>query len=421
MLDNTYAKPSEILLNNYNGKLKSFSTRAKSDITWVLEDNDKLGEVKARVSIPNFPDKTITVTRKSLPTLIPATKDDLVVIDLDSVQSTMSLVKAQRLLCKTFNITHDADPRLYTKAFAHAVLLWVSHGVLISPEMVEVMDITDTEEGLAFAESVEGTLVDLVEIKPIVGALDYVGSIKVATVTTTVIKSNPVVIPPTTSPEWTVVDWSIDNFTGDITDASRFSQTKISGIIKSNKAPFEPSGGLSGHISAAYYTLAVGEHLRLKLKIPGTVNDGTILLPKTVKGVSWFNESNAIEYPHVAFSADPNDALKFDEHGSYYLLFKNNKLELKTRDSSTGVESTTFFDYNPGVNDSLNIDYHRKDGQVFINIAGVHSLVVSDVNATIAMSLKGNEVNDVGGVMSFTSENVTDTLVKPDWINVSVV
>ena len=230
-----------------------------------------------------------------------------------------------------------------------------------------------------------------------------------------------VVVTPESTPEWTVVDWKIDNFTGDISDASRFSQEKVSGIIKSNKAPFEPSGGLSGHISAAYYTLAVGEHLRLKLKIPGTVNDGTILLPKTVKGVSWFNESNAIEYPHVAFSADPNDALKFDEHGSYYLLFKNNKLELKTRDSSTGVESTTFFDYNPGVNDSLNIDYHRKDGQVFINVAGVHNLAVSDVNATIAMSLKGTEVNDVGGVMSFTSENVTDTLVKPDWIIASVV
>ena len=230
-----------------------------------------------------------------------------------------------------------------------------------------------------------------------------------------------VVVTPESTPEWTVVDWKIDNFTGDISDASRFSQEKVSGIIKSNKAPFEPSGGLSGHISAAYYTLAVGEHLRLKLKIPGTVNTDTILLPKTVKGVSWFNETNAIEYPCVAFSADPDDSMKFNEHGSYYLLFKNNTLELRARDPSTGVDSTTFFDYNPGVNDSLNIDYHRKDGQVFINVAGVHNLAVSDVNATIAMSLKGTEVNDVGGVMSFTSENVTDTLVKPDWIIASVV
>lgn len=188
MLDNIYVQPSDVLVNNYNNRVKGFSSRAKRDITWVLEDNDQVEDVKVTVSIPGFPDQTTTITRKRLPDIIPATVSDIVVVNLDDVQSSMSLIKSQKQLCKTFNITHPADARLYTKAFAHAVLLWSTHGVLISPDMVDVIDLTGTQEALDYASTITGTLVDLVEIKPIRGALDYVGAIKVATVTSVVME-----------------------------------------------------------------------------------------------------------------------------------------------------------------------------------------------------------------------------------------
>lgn len=183
MTDNIYVQPSAVLINGYNDRVKSFSSRAKRDVSWVLEDNDKLENVKATVSIPGFPDRVITINRQNLPTLIPATDGDIVVVNLDDVQDTLAIGKTQREVCKAFNITNVADQRLYTKAFAHAVLLWTSHQVLISPDMVSITDLTNTEEGLAYAETVQGTLVDLVEIKPIAGALDYVGAVKVASIT----------------------------------------------------------------------------------------------------------------------------------------------------------------------------------------------------------------------------------------------
>ena len=192
MTDNIYVQPSAVLINGYNDRVKSFSSRAKRDVSWVLEDNDKLENVKATVSIPGFPDRVITINRQNLPTLIPATDGDIVVVNLGDVQDTLAIGKTQREVCKAFNITNVADQRLYTKAFAHAVLLWTSHQVLISPDMVSITDLTNTEEGLAYAKTVQGTLIDLVEIKPIVGALDYVGSIKVASVTSTVVTPPPV-------------------------------------------------------------------------------------------------------------------------------------------------------------------------------------------------------------------------------------
>ena len=188
MTDNIYVQPSAVLINGYNGRVKSFSSRAKRDVSWVLEDNDKLENVKATVSIPGFPDRVITINRQNLPTLIPATDGDIVVVNLGDVQDTLAIGKTQREVCKAFNITNVADQRLYTKAFAHAVLLWTSHQVLISPDMVSITDLTNTEEGLAYAETVKGTLVDLVEIKPIRGALDYVGAIKVASITSAVME-----------------------------------------------------------------------------------------------------------------------------------------------------------------------------------------------------------------------------------------
>ena len=425
MLDNTYVKPSDILVNDYNSRVKGFSSRAKRDVTWVLEDNDQLEDVKVTVSIPGFPDQVTTISRKRLPDLIPVTTSDFVVIDLDAVQSSMTLSKSQKQLCKTFNITHPADARLYTKAFAHAVLLWSTHEVLISPNMVDIVDLIGTQEATDYANTITGTLVDLVEIKPIRGALDYVGAIKVASVTSTVIQppappvdpvdpTDPVdPVGPTLTPEWTVVEY--DAVTGNgfegMGDVSNYSMFKKSGTVSKDKESTD--GSAVGYLSAAYYTLQEGDVVRLNMGQYVTDAQFTAFLGNSTD-VAVFGESQTIHYPFGMLTGEPSTettkSMGVEIHREMFTI---------THLDGLGGQITEKYNYEPDEGESLYLEYAYKNGVVTVNINGISTLTLQSENRTIIVPLVDGELGqELGGISTLHSEyrSVTDaSLQKPAW------
>ena len=431
MLDNIYVQPSDVLVNNYNNRVKGFSSRAKRDITWVLEDNDQVEDVKVTVSIPGFPDQTTTITRKRLPDIIPATVSDMVVVNLDDVQSSMSLIKSQKQLCKTFNITHPADARLYTKAFAHAVLLWSTHEVLISPDMVDVIDLIGTQEALDYASTITGTLVDLVEIKPIRGALDYVGAIKVASVTSAVVTPPPVdpvdpvdptdptdptdpidPVEPTSTPEWTVVEVEIDvtDPTLGMTNVSNYVISKQTGLISSDKPPLD-AHTYSGWIPSASYTIQDNETIRLEFKIQDN-EYGTTLPLYPEPGISGVTDGETVYYPYSLFAGD------HDSVGALNIVLQIRNGEFRIRNSTTVPDEKGYL-YTPGVDESVFIEYSSKGGIFTLNINGVTTYTLDTPYRTITIPLLDNETAaEVGGAGSFTSKYITDdtdVLPLPVW------
>lgn len=424
MTDNIYVQPSAVLINGYNDRVKSFSSRAKRDVSWVLEDNDKLENVKATVSIPGFPDRVITINRQNLPTLIPATDGDIVVVNLDDVQDTLAIGKTQREVCKAFNITNVADQRLYTKAFAHAVLLWTSHQVLISPDMVSITDLTNTEEGLAYAETVQGTLVDLVEIKPIRGALDYVGVIKVATITSTIIENTPVnptdPTDPTLTPE---VEWSIVEFEiaspddmGRLTDPDSYVVSTKTGLITTDKPQLNVETEL-GWLSAANYTLKEGETVRIK--IPSSVIGDVFRMPSLVdSGITGVTEPKDVYYPfkELATSSDSISpyGLMWEVKDGYYIVSLEGELI-----NNPGRYVTYAYKYLPSEGEIHYVDYTYREGIVTININGIHTQnYTTDTPIIMIPLITGETAFELGGVESFTSEyitNVDDVITRPTW------
>lgn len=422
MLDNIYVQPSDVLVNNYNNRVKGFSSRAKRDITWVLEDNDQVEDVKVTVSIPGFPDQTTTITRKRLPDIIPATVSDMVVVNLDDVQSSMSLIKSQKQLCKTFNITHPADARLYTKAFAHAVLLWSTHEVLISPDMVDVIDLTGTQEALDYASTITGTLVDLVEIKPIRGALDYVGAIKVATVTSAIMEPpvNPVdpvdpndpsaPVDPILTPEWTVIEAELNTEYEDfgMSNVSDFIVSKKTGLISSDK-PLIDESTYTGWLSSASYTIQDGETIRLEFKIPKRDYDITIpIYPEA--GISGANGSDIVYYPYSYFTGAVETLTALD----IALQISNDEFKI-----FNAKIVTKGYEYTLGVDESVFVEYKCIDGVLTVNINGIITYTLDTPFRTITIPLMDSAIaSELGGIGSFTSEYITDdtnTLPLPTW------
>ena len=427
MLDNIYVQPSDVLVNNYNNRVKGFSSRAKRDITWVLEDNDQVEDVKVTVSIPGFPDQTTTITRKRLPDIIPATVSDMVVVNLDDVQSSMSLIKSQKQLCKTFNITHPADARLYTKAFAHAVLLWSTHEVLISPDMVDVIDLIGTQEAKDYAKTISGTLVDLVEIKPIRGALDYVGAIKVASITSAVME--PPVDPvdpndpsdptePKLEPEWTIVEFEIasPDDMGRLADPDSYVVSTKTGLITTDKPQLNMET-MSGWLSAANYTLKEGETVRIK--IPSSAIGGMFRMPSLVdSGITGVTEPKDIYYPFkgLATSSDSISpySLVWSVEDGYYIVYLDGELT-----NSPGQPVTYGYKYLPAEGEMHYVDYTYREGIVIININGVHTQNhTTDTPIIMIPLLTGTVAFELGGVESFTSEYITavdDVIARPIW------
>lgn len=424
MLDNIYVKPSDVLVNNYNNRVKGFSSRAKRDITWVLEDNDQVEDVKVTVSIPGFPDQTTTITRKRLPDIIPATVSDMVVVNLDDVQSSMSLIKSQKQLCKTFNITHPADARLYTKAFAHAVLLWSTHEVLISPDMVDVIDLTGTQEALDYASTITGTLVDLVEIKPIRGALDYVGAIKVATVTSAIIENTPVNPTDPTDPiltpevEWSIVEFEIasPDDMGRLADPDSYVVSTKTGLITTDKPQLNTETRL-GWLSVANYTLKEGETVRIK--IPSSAIGARFNMPSLVdSGITGVTEPKDIYYPFKAMTApfesiSPYSLIWTVENG-YYIVRLDGELT-----NTPGQPTRYAYEYLPAEDEIHYVDYTYREGIVTININGIHTQnYTTDTPIIMIPLITGEAAFEVGGVESFTSEyitNVDDVITRPTW------
>ena len=419
MPDNIYIKPSDIMVNSYNDRIKAFSSRSKRAMSWVLEDNAKLGAVKAVVSIPGFNDRTVTVNRQNLTTLIPATSGDMVVIDLDDVTQTLSLIKSQKQLCKVFNITHAGDQRLYTKAFAHAVLIWAKYDVLITPEMFDVVELIGTQEALDYAESIPGTLIDLVEIKPILGALDYVGSIKVATTTSVVIETTPVVpTGPTVEPIWTVVEFEIasPDDMDRLADPDNYVVSTKTGLIMTDK-PQLNTVTMSGWVSAANYTLKEGETVRIK--IPSSAIGDIFSMPSLVdSGITGVTEPKAVHYPFKLFSGVGSGitpySLRWSVKDGYYIVYANSEL------TNTPSQNETYgYKYLPSEGEMHYVDYTYRKGVVTININGVHTQnYTTDTPIIMVPLITGEAAFQLGGVESFTSEYITDVddvITRPTW------
>ena len=412
MPDNIYIKPSDIMVNSYNDRIKAFSSRSKRAMSWVLEDNAKLGAVKAVVSIPGFNDRTVTVNRQNLTTLIPATSGDMVVIDLDDVTQTQSLIKSQKQLCKVFNITHAGDQRLYTKAFAHAVLIWAKYDVLITPEMFDVVELIGTQEALDYAESIPGTLIDLVEIKPILGALDYVGSIKVATTTSVVIETTPVVpTGPTVEPIWTVVGFEFNGMESidSIPDPSFYESSTKTGVISSDREQINMET-IVGWLDTAYCKIEDGERIRIAL--PDKVADKVVMLFLTpTTDINIFNDSSSITYPYSALISEADI-----ESITNYVLIDKGYLSI-----TTGQPTTTLsYNYTLAPGEKTYVEYSRIGDEITININGIYSYITSAaVGDTIVVPLVTSEyLNGMGSIESFTAEYITDStdiLVKPVW------
>lgn len=411
------------MINSYNAKIKAQLSDTPFELfEWIVSDDTTTGIVDVIVKDKELQERPGTVTRYDLQSLIPATEGQFAVIDTDEIFEAIEQ-NYDGGIDEVFELLHNATSLNRTEVIVRdeeiertLVGLWVTKQLYIPITDVILNYLGEDAYVLNYCQTTGKRLYESYEIVAKSNSIGYIGSAKVI-----VAAKEEVEVPPPQpgqrEVEWTVVDWLVDENAEVLSDGSRFSQVKMTGNIYSDKPGMDVTGGSPvSYVSTAYYTMLEGDHVRLEMDVPKDTETPVILFPKTVKNTAWYNETNAMHYPYVSFEASDESYYEGLDHVDMSVKIGNSILTIYHKDAEGGKVQTSF-DYTPTLGDLLNIDYKKQNGEIHMNIAGLTTIVLPDVNSTIAVVLAGGVHLDLGGVSNFTSNYVTTDLVKPDWIN----
>lgn len=172
--------PSDVMISNYNGKLKRLTNYGSNgSITWTIVDPSQVGDVSVSFTLPSGSVRTVVIRRFDLAQTIPPTVNNIVLIDTDALSVSYNLNDIQINLAKVFNI-RSTDALYFSPEFRYSVLIWSVTGKLVPPQDITVKSIKNTPVGASVIDSITNTISDVVEIKAIANSLSYTGSIIVA-------------------------------------------------------------------------------------------------------------------------------------------------------------------------------------------------------------------------------------------------
>ena len=423
MLNKSYPKPSTVMVDSYNAKIKAQLPATEFELSkWSVADDTTTGVIDVTVTGTEQQERQGTAKRYDLQDMIPATEGDFAVIDtnvlfaniesnyeggIDEVRELLHDVTSQNAVGEVLR-DDDIESTL--------VGLWVTRQLYIPITDVILNYLGEDTYVLNYCTTTGKRLYESYEIVAKANSIGYVGSAKVIVAATEeeevpVDPTDPVdPTEPTSTPEWTVIEAELNNEYEDfgMSNVSDFIVSKKTGLISTDKPPIDEST-FTGWLSAASYTIQDGETIRLEFKIPK--RDYAITIPIHPEAdISGANGSDIVYYPYSYFTGAVETLTALDialQIGNgVFKIFKDKII-------------TKVYAYTSGVDESVFVEYKCIDGVLTVNINGIVTYTLDTPFRTITIPLMDAVMaSELGGIGFFTSEYIADNtniLPLPTW------
>lgn len=144
MINIPNAIPSTLMIESYNNKIKKLLKYGNTGaVKWQVIGGDIPGETEVVLTLPSGNTKSVRVERFDIAKVLSANSNDEVLIDIDAYYNIQNAAETQMVIAEASNLNIRNNSVLYSEEFAMSNILWLTKGVYVPPQDMQITLVTD--------------------------------------------------------------------------------------------------------------------------------------------------------------------------------------------------------------------------------------------------------------------------------------
>ena len=144
MINIPNAIPSTLMIESYNNKIKKLLKYGNTDaVKWQIVGDDSPGETEVVLTLPSGNTKSVKVERFDIAKVLSANLDGEVLVDIDAYYNIPNATETQKAIAEASNLNIRNSNVLYSEEFAMSNILWLTKGVYVPPQDMQITLVTD--------------------------------------------------------------------------------------------------------------------------------------------------------------------------------------------------------------------------------------------------------------------------------------
>ena len=144
MINIPNAIPSTLMIESYNNKIKKLLKYGNTDaVKWQVVGGDSPGETEVVLTLPSGNTKSVKVERFDIAKVLSADLEGEVLIDIDAYYNIPNAAETQKVIAEASNLNIRNNNVLYSEEFAMSNILWLTKGVYVPPQDMQITIVTD--------------------------------------------------------------------------------------------------------------------------------------------------------------------------------------------------------------------------------------------------------------------------------------
>lgn len=144
MINIPNAIPSTLMIESYNNKIKKLLKYGNTDaVKWQVVGGDSPGETEVVLTLPSGNTKSIKVERFDIAKVLSVNLEGEVLIDIDAYYNIPNAAETQKVIAEASNLNIRNNNVLYSEEFAMSNILWLTKGVYVPPQDMQITLVTD--------------------------------------------------------------------------------------------------------------------------------------------------------------------------------------------------------------------------------------------------------------------------------------
>lgn len=144
MINIPNAIPSTLMIESYSNKIKKLLKYGNTDaVKWQVVGDDSPGETEVVLTLPSGNTKSVKVERFDIAEVLSVNLDGEVLIDIDAYYNIPNAAETQKAIAEASNLNIRNNNVLYSEEFAMSNILWLTKGVYVPPQDMQITIVTD--------------------------------------------------------------------------------------------------------------------------------------------------------------------------------------------------------------------------------------------------------------------------------------
>ena len=136
--------PSTLMIESYNNKIKKLLKYGNTGaVKWQVIGGGIPGETEVVLTLPSGNTKSVRVERFDIAKVLSANSNDEVLIDIDAYYNIQNAAETQKAIAEASNLNIRNNSVLYSEEFAMSNILWLTKGVYVPPQDMQITLVTD--------------------------------------------------------------------------------------------------------------------------------------------------------------------------------------------------------------------------------------------------------------------------------------